>query len=426
MSRPDETVTDPGDWTAPGEPPYSGVPFLLRYGLAQLMLQTSLYAQGVVAIPLKVAALAPGHKAEAMGLVAAVGGAVAIPANPFFGRLSDRCASRWGMRRPFLFLGGFAILLALVILADADSVAMVVVGSGLFHLAFNIVFSPLIALLADQVQQGRRARVSSLLAVGLVFAGPLASLTGVWLNGHLALTFILPGVVLVLAVSLLAVPLRDRRLETPKRQTYALRTFLSSFWVNPVRYPDFGWAWLTRLLINLAPPCLITFQVNFLIDLGISRADVPSHLLKVSVVYASTAATTSLLFGWISDRIGQRKPLVSLAGVVIAAGLAVVSATGTYGGLLAGWAVIGLGQGVYLAVDLALTVDVLPNPQGSAARDLGVINFANALPFLVVPAVGPLVLATGEANPNYSALFLIGAACSLLGSVTVHRVKGAR
>jgi hypothetical protein len=43
-----------------------------------------------------------------------------------------------------------------------------------------------------------------------------------------------------------------------------------------------------------------------------------------------------------------------------------------------------------------------------------------------VPAVGPLVLATGEANPNYSALFLIGAACSLLGSVTVHRVKGAR
>ncbi|MDP9227065.1 MAG: MFS transporter, partial [Actinomycetota bacterium] len=41
-----------------------------------------------------------------------------------------------------------------------------------------------------------------------------------------------------------------------------------------------------------------------------------------------------------------------------------------------------------LAVDLALVVDVLPNPD-TAAKDLGVFNIAGALPFSIAPALAP-------------------------------------
>ena len=43
-------------------------------------------------------------------------------------------------------------------------------------------------------------------------------------------------------------------------------------------------------------------------------------------------------------------------------------------------AISGLGFGTYLAVDLALVADVLPDAADSA-RDLGLFNIANALPY---------------------------------------------
>ena len=57
-------------------------------------------------------------------------------------------------------------------------------------------------------------------------------------------------------------------------------------------------------------------------------------------------------------------------------------------------AIGGLGFGVYVAVDLALVVDVLPG-KNSAAKDLGVFNIAGALPFSIAPAIAPLILAMG-------------------------------
>jgi hypothetical protein len=50
-----------------------------------------------------------------------------------------------------------------------------------------------------------------------------------------------------------------------------------------------------------------------------------------------------------------------------------------------------LGFGVYTAVDLALVVYVLPN-QDTAAKDLGVLNFAGALPFSIAPGLAPTIL----------------------------------
>ena len=57
-------------------------------------------------------------------------------------------------------------------------------------------------------------------------------------------------------------------------------------------------------------------------------------------------------------------------------------------------ALAGLGFGVYVAVDLALVADVLPDGS-STAKDLGVFNMAGALPFSVAPALAPFVLSLG-------------------------------
>ena len=81
-----------------------------------------------------------------------------------------------------------------------------------------------------------------------------------------------------------------------------------------------------------------------------------------------------------------------VAGVVYAVAMVVIATASGLGGYLVGMAIGGFGFGMYMAVDLALVVDVLPET-GSAAKDLGVLNIAGALPFALAPALAPVVLA---------------------------------
>ena len=86
-------------------------------------------------------------------------------------------------------------------------------------------------------------------------------------------------------------------------------------------------------------------------------------------------------------------------------------------------AVGGVGFGMYMAVDLALVVDVLSG-HGSVAKDLGVLNIAGALPFAIAPAVAPAVLAAG--GGSYSILYAVAAACAVVGAVAILPVRQVR
>ena len=99
---------------------------------------------------------------------------------------------------------------------------------------------------------------------------------------------------------------------------------------------------------------------------------------------------------------GRRKVFVIVAAVIYAAAMFLIATADNVGGYLVGMTIGGIGFGMYMAVDLALVVDVLPDT-GSTAKDLGVLNIAGALPFALAPAVAPLVLsATGQ--PLHGAL----------------------
>ncbi|KQR37480.1 hypothetical protein [Microbacterium sp. Leaf159] len=91
-------------------------------------------------------------------------------------------------------------------------------------------------------------------------------------------------------------------------------------------------------------------------------------------------------------------------------------------------AVMGIGQGVYFAVDYALIMDVLPDQQ-NPAKDLGIMNLASTPPSSVVPAIAPTLLMVGAraTNPqNFAALFLAGAASAVLGALLILPIKGVK
>jgi MFS family permease len=86
-------------------------------------------------------------------------------------------------------------------------------------------------------------------------------------------------------------------------------------------------------------------------------------------------------------------------------------------------AIAGLGFGIYMAVDLALVADVLPD-KASTAKDLGVLNIAGALPFSVAPAIAPAILAIGSGS--YGVLYAVAGVCAIVGAFAILPVKAVR
>ena len=100
-----------------------------------------------------------------------------------------------------------------------------------------------------------------------------------------------------------------------------------------------------------------------------------------------------------------------------------IAVASNFNGFLVGMAIGGLGFGVYMAVDLALVADVLPDSD-NAAKDLGVLNIAGALPFSVAPGIAPAVLAIG--GGSYGVLYAVAGVCAIIGAVAILPVKGVR
>jgi hypothetical protein len=85
---------------------------------------------------------------------------------------------------------------------------------------------------------------------------------------------------------------------------------------------------------------------------------------------------------------------------------------------------MGLAFGMYAAVDTALVVDVLPDPD-KPGKDLGVMNIANSLPQSLAPALGLLLLGVG-AGDNYPALLWGAGAIAAIGAAVVVPIRGVR
>jgi len=378
----------------------------------------------LVTLPLKISALVGIKEApDSLALVAGIGALVSMVANPFFGRMSDRTSSRLGMRRPWMVIGLVGGSIGLLLVALAPNIPVVLVGWCVTQLFFNALLAALIAVLPDQVSPTQRGLVSGVLGICL----PTAAVSGTFLvrlvSGSQLATFLVPCGVAGFFILLFAVVLQDRRLSVADRPIWSLREFASTFYVAPWAYPDFAWAFVSRFLFILAYAFLATYQAYYLLDkLGSARADVPQQIFLGTLTSSVVVIAASLIGGRLSDRTGRRKIFVFTASIVYGLAMFVIAIASTFNGFLVGMAIGGLGLGLYLAVDLALVVDVLP-AKDRVAKDLGVLNMAAALPFSIAPAIAPAILAIGG---GYGALYAVAGVCAVIGAVAILRVRGVR
>jgi MFS family permease len=399
--------------------------FVATYALAYMSVALMLIAPLLVTLALKIRSLVDADQApESLALVTGVGGLLSLVGNPFFGRLSDRTSSPLGMRRPWMVAGLAGGCLGILVVAVAPSIPVVLAGWCAAQLFFSALQSSLVAVLPDQVPVSQRGLVSGVLGVTL----PVASVGGTFVvqlfPDHHAAMFLGPCAIGAFFVLLFVARLDDRRLDPQLRQEWRLRDLLGAFWFDPRRSPDFAWAFAGRFLFISAYAFLTTYQAYYLLDrVGSAEEDVPRQIFLATVVQSAVLVVASFVGGRLSDLTGRRKVFVAAASTVYGGALFVIATASDFNGFLVGMAISGLGFGAYMAVDLALVTDVLPDPD-SAGKDLGVFNMANALPYALAPAVAPAILLAS--NDSYAVLYAVAAACSVLGAVAVAPIRSVR
>jgi MFS family permease len=399
---------------------------LISLGIASGALSALYGGIGNVLLPLQIERIDRAHKVVALGIVAGVSAAFALIFNPIGGALSDRTRSRFGRRAPFLVTLPLPLIGLVLFLGTASIVPLVLVGWCLTQAVANLYQAPLTAVVPDRVSVRRRGVASSVTGVAAVLGG----VTGVGLaslfTAHIPAGYLLLGCLLWITGVGFVLSTHDPSaadMPRPPRDTRSLGARLSDF-LSALRHRDFALVFASRGLAILGYYLVIAYELYILTDYirlpgGMKPAQGVTVLAAISAIGAILAAAIA---GPISDRVDRRKPFVIISSAIAGAGciLPVISPTFTTIEIFAAFA--GLAFGCYLSVDAALVTLVLPAAK-DAARDLGVLNIANAGPQVIAPLFAAVII--GNLG-GYRTLFLVGGCCGIASAFAVMGVRSVR
>ncbi|MFB4268441.1 MFS transporter [Nonomuraea sp. GTA35] len=409
--------------------PRVGSRYIALMVLAQFGVFMAFITPVAISLSVRLSELAPGHE-EYLGYITGIGGLVPLVAGPVLGTLSDRTRTRFGRRRPFILGGMLLGVVSLVVMALAPNV--LVLGSGwvLAQFGWGQAFGNLIISQADRLPEEQRGKVAGLGG----FATLIAPVIGVILSGGLAddavLLFLVPGAIGVVAIVAFAwlVDEADSR-DMPPAEPLTARSLLVLYTWPVRRYRDFSLNWAGRFAFYFGLTLNTTFTAFFFASrLGVEVKDVAATLAVVSGIGVLATAAGAMGGGFLSDNLRRRRVFVLAAGTIYALGSVTMALSSSVPLLFAGSLICSAGLGMFSAVDQALALDVLPERETNAGRYLGVFGFATSVPQSAAPFIAPLFLAVGAGGgeKNYTLLYLIAAASTLLGGLIVLRIQSVR
>jgi MFS family permease len=393
-------------------------------GLASLVMWMAALTPLQVLIPEQLQHIDSKGKILALGLVSAFGAIASLLATPIAGACSDRTTHAYSLGRLRGRRHRWTLSMAIL---SAASLALIagqhtVFGVGLLWVLFsafqNGEFASLSAAVPDHVPVNQRATVAGWVGMPQALGLVLGTAVVVYLfdnylvGGYLALA--IPLVLLTLPFVLLT---PDHPLEPEHRAPLSARALLTAYWIDPRRYPDFAWAWITRFLASLAIGMGTLYLLYFLRD-KVHYAHPAQGLFILIAIYTAFVIITALVGGVISDRIGKRKMIVTVSGILMGTAALLLTFVETWPAAMVAAVLFGAGFGAYLAVDQALITQVLPAAK-DRAKDLGIINIAIVGPAALAGAIAAVLVSLG----GYPVLFAATAVVAAIGSVLVWKIK---
>lgn len=377
----------------------------------------------VILVPDQISRIDEANKVANLAIVMTASSIATIIIHPLIGALSDRTRSRMGRRAPWIIIGGATGALFTAMLAGAADIWMLCLYWVLMMLAVNSVATVASAIVPDRFPRERLGVASAVVALGIFVGMGLGVALAGFAANSIGVGYSAFGIAFFIVCILFVLFNREPSSRDLPREPFAWHTFFASFWVSPRRFPDFWWAFAGRFFLILAYQSVQSYLLYILRDyIGLSDAASTAMSTPITAVMLVGALLTTFFVGRLSDRTGRRKIFVIIASLIMGGSLLIPLMAPSLGGMFALASVFGIGYGIYMSVDTALMNEVLPTTD-QAAKDLGILNIATALPQAFTPAlVGVLILITG----GYTAVFVAGVIFAVLGALTVLPIRSVR
>jgi MFS family permease len=405
---------------APTRPASLGFMFTLTAaGTSLFILYTGI---GALLLPYQVGLLAPANKVTILGVFTGIAVLVALIANPLAGAFSDRTTSRFGRRRPWIFVGSLLTMVGLLFMWFANNLVLLFIGWCSVELFSNCVLAALTATIPDQVPERQRGTVSGIFGLATSLGGILGAVLAGQLFKSAPTNAYLAMLIIVLVTTIpFALILHDKVLPKNHFPPFRLGPFLANFWINPRKHPDFAWAWLTRFIPFIGYFLGTTYILYYLED-AVKYPAALQGASTFSIVATVVSLLSTVIGGFLSDRLKLRKPFVIVGMSIMAVSMLVLAFFHTWEAVLVAAAILGFALGAYLAVDVAIVTLVLPSAE-NRAKDMGIVNIANTLPHSLAPVLAGVILALTH---SYPILYIAAAIFVLLGIFTVLPIKAVR
>jgi len=358
------------------------------------------------------------HKVSALGVVSGVSAVFAAAANLVAGAGSDRV----GRRNPFILGGGLLAAVFLAALGSAGSLLLITLLWSLSQLFLGAYQAALTAVVPDRIPKHRLGTASAIVGAGLPFGGLVGVLAAGAMSKSLAVGYLVFAAAIALTAALFA-----RRIKDVPRPRSVPRPDLgrqAAAFASSLRDHDFRWAFTARALMVLGYFSVFGYQLYILQDHvtmphGISPTAGVGILTAIGMVATGAAA---VLGGLLSDRLGRRRIFMTVAGVVLGLVMVMPIISPSWPVMMVFALLNGLAFGCFMAVDIAVVITVLPS-ESDAARDLGVLNVANAGPQIIAPFLASLLIAH---LGGYDALFAVAGAFAIAGAGAASRIRKIR
>jgi MFS family permease len=376
-------------------------------------------------LPIQVSLLAPTNTNTSFTIVASVGAFAGLLAAPLTGALSDRTTMRWGRRRPWIIFGIVATVVGMMIMAYSTSIPTLLIGEIIAQVGVDTILATVTALIPDQVPVTQRSLISAFVGLAPNVGGVLGLILVTRLtNTHIVSEgYTLMAGVSAVCILLFLIILREKPIVRESVPPFNLGRFMASFF-HPLKSADFTYVLISRCFVYLSFTILGAYLLFYLrgalhFTIPAAAGGVTTFQLLSTVVLLITAITTGIM----SDRLKRLKPFVLIGALLMAVGLFLLALMPAMWALLTAAVIFGGGFGLYLGVDIALAVRVLPS-DATSGKDLGIIYTSIFLSLILSPIIGGTVL--NLSHNNFTLLFILAAISSVIAAVLIFPIKSVR
>ena len=357
-----------------------------------------------------------------IGIVIGITQLLGIIIPPVIGTVSDNTWTRFGRRIIFMII--FVPLTVIMLLIM--SVIGIQIGVGmeplfifilfafcitLLYIFLNLWNSPYCALLPDLTEPAERGETSGYMQafniLGTIFA--FAAAAAVWETSH-TLTFVIFAIVIVISSSITILTIDEKKSIKQKNKEP-----LVSIFKDFVKEKEFVKFMITSMFwwfaIGTLQPFFVLFAKN---TLGLPESSALIFMGIFTVILVACAVPAGIF----ADRIGKK--LVLSTGVLIAGiGLGIGAFTSNITLIYLAMGMAGLGFGIIIVLNFALTADLLP--KGKEGKFMGLGNIFYAAPQMVAAPLVGFIISTF--NNNYQLIFYVTPITLIIGFVLLQKVR---